>query len=168
MAVFVVSGLWHGANWTFVTWGALNALFIMPTVFFQLRGKQTDQVCDGRLCPTLLEAVQMGITFAAICVTWILFRSETLSDALAYFIRMVEQCTTYPGGILVAFRYFRFEPAVLLVLTLLCCEWISRWRSFRFDALPRPARWCLYQATFLSVIWFTLYREPTRFIYFQF
>lgn len=166
--VFVVSGLWHGANWTFVAWGALNAALVLPTLFKPMAGSQHDAIADGRFFPTITEAVQVAITFAAICFAWILFRSESIGDAVAYIVRMFEQCVRYPGGVLVAFRRYRFEPAVFLVIGLLVSEWLSRWNRFSFDRLPLPIRWGLYQAVLSFTVWSAFYREPSEFIYFQF
>jgi alginate O-acetyltransferase complex protein AlgI len=166
--VFVVSGLWHGANWTFVVWGTLNAVLIMPVLFVTMSGKQTDQIADGRLLPSLRETLQMALTFAAICVTWIVFRSESIGQAGDYIHRMIDQSVRHPGGVLVAFRKYRFEPALLLVVALLSAEWISRWNRFSFDRLPIVVRWGLYQVIFSIVIWLAFYREPSEFIYFQF
>ncbi|WP_197451939.1 MBOAT family O-acyltransferase [Rosistilla carotiformis] len=168
LIVFVVSGLWHGANWTFIVWGAVNALMIMPILFIQMGGRGTEPVAEGRLLPSLRETLQMGITFAAICVTWIIFRSETLPDAYAYLCRMVDQCIAYPGGVLVAFRRYRYEPAMIFVVSLAVCEWLSRWKQFSFDRLPLGFRWSIYQVAFSIVVWSAVYRKPTEFIYFQF
>ncbi|MEZ6126149.1 MAG: MBOAT family O-acyltransferase [Planctomycetaceae bacterium] len=168
LIVFVVSGLWHGANWTFIAWGALNAVFIMPVLFIVHPGRQSDLVANGRLVPSLRESIQMLATFAVICFAWIFFRSESLSHATAYTSRMISECVNHPGGVLVAFRRYRFEPALLLIISLLATEWLSRWNSFSFDRLPLPIRWGLYQLTFSIVVWFSLYRKPTEFIYFQF
>ncbi|QDS88891.1 Peptidoglycan O-acetyltransferase [Rosistilla ulvae] len=168
LIVFVVSGLWHGANWTFIAWGAVNALMIMPILFIPMGGRGTESVADGRLLPSLRETLQMVITFAAICVTWIIFRSETLPDAYAYLCRMVDQCIAYPGGVLVAFRRYRYEPAMILVVSLVASEWISRWKQFSFDRLPLGVRWTLYQLVFSVVVWIAMYRDTSEFIYFQF
>jgi alginate O-acetyltransferase complex protein AlgI len=168
LIVFVVSGLWHGANWTFIAWGALNAVLIMPVLFIPHSGRQTDRISDGRLLPTIREAIQMIATFTAVCLTWILFRSESMGQATAYIYRMFSECLAHPGGALVAFRHYRFEPAFLLVVVLLSAEWLSRWQRFRFDSLPVVVRWGLYQVMFSVVVWFAFYRKPSEFIYFQF
>ena len=88
LIIFVVSGFWHGANWTFIIWGFLNALYIMPLVIFNLNRKNTNTVAEGRLLPNMKEFCQIIFTFAITVIAWVFFRSRTVADAFDYVGRI--------------------------------------------------------------------------------
>jgi D-alanyl-lipoteichoic acid acyltransferase DltB (MBOAT superfamily) len=78
--IFIVSGFWHGANWTFIAWGALNALFIMPSIIIKTNRNNIDIVAQGKLFPTVKELFQIIMTFCLTVFAWIFFRSENLTS----------------------------------------------------------------------------------------
>ncbi len=82
--IFIVSGFWHGANWTFIVWGALNAVFMMPAMISGTNRHYLDVVAQGKIFPTLKEIFQLIITFTLTVFAWIFFRSENLSHAIDY------------------------------------------------------------------------------------
>lgn len=79
--IFLVSGFWHGANWTFIVWGFLNALFILPSIIFNTNRTNLDIVAQGKYFPTLKELVSMFFTFSLTVFAWVFFRAENLSHA---------------------------------------------------------------------------------------
>ena len=82
--IFIVSGFWHGANWTFIVWGFLNALFIMPSIVLKTNRNNLNIVAEGRIFPNFREITQLIITFSLACFAWIFFRSNSVTDALGY------------------------------------------------------------------------------------
>ena len=90
--IFIVSGFWHGANWTFIIWGLVHALLYIPLF---LRGKNRQYtstvVAEDRWFPTIKELFQMGITFFSTMIAWVFFRSESVWDSYCYLLRMINE-----------------------------------------------------------------------------
>ncbi|MDE6843178.1 MAG: MBOAT family protein, partial [Muribaculaceae bacterium] len=137
--VFLISGLWHGANWTFIAWGLYHALLFTPK-FLQNKDKRTE-LTDSKLKP-FRESTAMAATFMLVVVGWVIFRSDTLSDAIHYI-----------GGMFTDWRYvgpFEGRLAVVSILLLVFGELISRGRPqpFNFPAKGifsyRMVRWIIY------------------------
>ncbi|MDR0745689.1 MAG: MBOAT family protein, partial [Mediterranea sp.] len=84
LIIFLVSGFWHGANWTFICWGAFHALLFLPLLLFGRNRKYTDVVAKGNVLPNLKEACQMLTTFLLVVIGWIIFRAETIHQAWDY------------------------------------------------------------------------------------
>ena len=83
-AIFLVSGFWHGASWTFLVWGLLNALYFLPLLLLKQNRKNTNTVAENSWLPSPRECVQMGITFFITVIAWVFFRAENLTDAFLY------------------------------------------------------------------------------------
>lgn len=164
LIIFLVSGFWHGADWTFVCWGAFHALLFFPLFFLGRNRKYTDVVACGKRLPSLKEAGQMLATFSLAVVGWILFRAETIHQAWDYMVCMVT-------------RFHLAMPeygkkALIYILILLIIEWLQREKQFglQFDAEGifryRAVRWSAYYALFIGSILCAGTQE--EFIYFQF
>jgi alginate O-acetyltransferase complex protein AlgI len=82
--IFLVSGFWHGANWTFLIWGFLNALYFLPLLLTNQNRTNLDIVAKNKWLPNFKEIVQMGTTFGLTVFAWIFFRSDSVSSAFAY------------------------------------------------------------------------------------
>lgn len=164
--IFVVSGFWHGASWTFIAWGALNAVYFLPLLLADKNRKYLDIVAKDKVLPTLRELVSMGGTFFLTVIAWVFFRAESLSHALSYLAGMFSVSTltipVFPNetGALIT---------VVFVLILLLFEWIGREEDFaiaRIDHWPKTYRYLLYHAIVIVII---LYGGTQQeFIYFQF
>jgi alginate O-acetyltransferase complex protein AlgI len=166
--IFLVSGLWHGANWTFIAWGLLNALFIMPSILLKTNRVNLEIAAKGRVLPTLREFGAILATFSLTVFAWIIFRAENL-----------DQAATYIGGIFTRSLFTvpsveRMDEAVVImcfVLAFLVVEWIGREEQFAIArvglAWPRPARWAFYSLLIFALGMFMQTTE-TPFIYFQF
>jgi len=160
--IFLVSGFWHGANWTFIGWGLLHALFFMPLLLLKTNRSNVDVVADGRLFPTLEEFFKMTGTFLLVVFTWILFRSETIKDALSYTRRIFSKSLIdKPVEITKSLLPF---IAILFVF-----EWINRKEQHGL-AFPNIHRrlitWPIYFMLLLLIIWNGAAQQS--FIYFQF
>ncbi|HXD78041.1 MAG TPA: MBOAT family O-acyltransferase [Puia sp.] len=163
--IFLVSGFWHGANWTFICWGALNALFILPSVILKTNRNNLEIVAKGRSAPTLRELAAMALTFALTVLAWIFFRSDSLPGAFSFIAGIFSPSLFYPFPTLHLHRYF-MVPLVCFFLT----EWYGREDPYaiaRFQLWPKTLRWAAYYAIFFYISYFSSY-APQQFIYFQF
>ena len=162
-AVFLVSGLWHGANWTFLAWGAFHAACFLPLL---LRGRNrrhvTDGVAEGRLLPSAREAAAMLATFALVVVGWTLFRASDIATAGAWLAKML----SFSDWTMRQVSLGEIPSAVLVVAPLVLIEWFNRGRDV--PRLPRgkALRWLVYAAFVAFGLWNK--PEPQAFIYFQF
>lgn len=161
--IFLLSGFWHGANWTFIVWGLLNALFIMPSIIFNRNRNNLDIVARGRIWPNGREIVQISITFLLTVFAWIFFRSAHVSDAWRYIGGIFSASLfTMPS---VFPKYLFFYLIVFFIM-----EWSGREEHFaiaRFGlSWKKPARWLLYYLLIAAI--FTFSGGEQQFIYFQF
>lgn len=160
--IFIVSGFWHGANWTFIAWGALNAIFFIPLLVLKLNRNNTDTVAKGRFFPTIRESFSMLFTFVIVVFGWIFFRADSISIAMDYIKRMLRlhldidmlQIERYP------FEIFPF------ILILLGFEWFSR--NIEFPLYSDKYSLVKVSSVILMILVFGSYSEIQEFIYFQF
>ncbi|MEO9967575.1 MAG: MBOAT family O-acyltransferase [Reichenbachiella sp.] len=159
--VFVVSGLWHGANLTFVFWGLLNALFFIPSIILGSNRKHLDTVAENSVVASFQEIIQMISTFGLIAITWIFFRSETWSDGWQYTSRLFQFA---PSANL--FGLLIYLPYVGLLVII---EWLGRHKDCAIDhKIDNLWLGRIYYAIIaIFVILFASYDEQA-FIYFQF
>lgn len=167
LIIFLVSGFWHGANWTFIIWGFLNALYIMPSIIFKTNRNNLDIVAKGKLLPSLRELFSMGITFGLTVFAWIFFRANNLTHAWNIIIKI------FSTNFLI-FPEFdgddSMKPKILMTLIFIVIEWLGREQQYAIANLelkfPKFIRWIIY----FSIIIATLYFGGTeqQFIYFQF
>lgn len=163
--IFIVSGFWHGANWTFIVWGALNAIYFVPLLLSAKNRSNLDTVASNSSLPTLKEFLQMATTFILICSTWVFFRAATVGDAIGYFKGIaVNKLLPAPG-------YFNIDLVTLvgLLLAFIAAEWTTRMKSVAvMDSVKnRYVRYAIYYILVLAVFLFGSFREA-EFIYFQF
>lgn len=163
----MVSGFWHGANWTFIAWGLLNAIYILPSVFFGTNRVNLDIVAKGRIFPTVKELTQIIATFTLTVFAWIFFRASTLTHAAEY-IKNIFRKTLFA---LPEFEKIGFKWSLIYFLVFFfLIEWFGREHNFALENLGakkyRPLRIVLYYAV-IAVIMSTKTIEQ-QFIYFQF
>ncbi len=160
LIVFVVSGFWHGANWTFLAWGLLNGLYFIPLFLRSRNRKHLDVVAAGRVLPTFHQGAQMLSTFALTVVAWIFFRSPSIGDALQYLARLFSPRVAYLPS--------EYLGALPIVLFLVGWEWMQRDKQHGL-AIERTGvvwRQMAYVGLTTLVVWF--FRGEQTFIYFQF
>jgi len=166
--IFIVSGFWHGANWTFIAWGFLNALFIMPSIVLQTNRNNLEIVAKGRIFPTLIELVQICSTFAMAVFAWIFFRAENISHALHYISGIFSPSLfSIPH-----YKDMRTSLVILfIVFIFMCIEWLGREEQHALAKFGltwnRFARWFFYSLLVFTIGMF-MRTEETPFIYFQF
>jgi alginate O-acetyltransferase complex protein AlgI len=161
--VFILSGLWHGANWTFVFWGLLHALYYMPLLFAP-EGKFIGSINESDIPSLNIKDVgRILVTFTFTTLAWIFFRSPTLSDAFTY-IRKIFSVSLFETP--AAMPYVTLFFLVLFVIV----EWIGRKEQFAIARMglnwKRGARLAFYYALLLVIFFFA--GTPQEFIYFQF
>lgn len=159
--VFLVSGFWHGANWTFIAWGGIHAALFIP-VF--LMGKNRTYLDEGRhLVPNFGEILQMMLTFTLVTVAWVFFRAGTIGEAWGYLTSVLLN-PVLPKN----FSWFGYDLRIALILFLVL-EWIGR---FQFNWLDRiKEKWYRYPAYFFTaflIVFWGVFTEAKEFIYFQF
>ena len=87
--IFLVSGFWHGANWTFIVWGLYHAILFIPSFVFKSNRKYNgDVVAVNKQLPYSRDLILMLINFLLVTIGWVFFRSENLSSAFIYLERM--------------------------------------------------------------------------------
>ncbi len=171
---FLLSGLWHGANWTFVIWGALNGFYlIMSLVTAGVRGRVAAVVGLVRH-PNAHAALRVLVTFGLTCVAWVFFRANSLGDALHAFTGAIARPTLHQvlPDILRAEGITKLEVAysAMLIVALILFEIIQRRVNVPrlFEAQPAWVRWPAYYAACMAIWLFGISGEAKAFIYFQF
>jgi D-alanyl-lipoteichoic acid acyltransferase DltB (MBOAT superfamily) len=163
--VWAISGLWHGADWTFVCWGLFHAVILNIYNVFGIRSKYEHDVAQGRLFPNIKEFGQITLTFSLAVIGWILFRAESMPQAADYFSAMINNPFLHGT-----------EMPDLSILYICALFFIAEWfqrdkqhvlqfpdrRIFRY----RAVRWCIYYILIIVIIAYT--GKSQDFIYFQF
>jgi alginate O-acetyltransferase complex protein AlgI len=162
LIIFLVSGFWHGANWTFVLWGGLHALFFLPLLLGKQNRRHLNQVAEDKFIPSFRELYQILFTFALTCIAWIFFRAESLVDAVNY-IRKIFTNLRFELQYLSIERY---NVEMLLILGLFVLfEWFHRQLEHPFTG---SAKWLKITAVILLLLTLGVYSNHQEFIYFQF
>jgi len=165
--IFLVSGFWHGANWTFIVWGLLNALYIMPSIIFNTHRNNLEIVAKGKIVPNFKEFTSIIITFLLTIFAWIFFRSANVSSAVHY-IEGIFSCSlfTIPN-----FRGM-FKAMIILFICVLffIIEWKGREDDFAIKnfAIKTKSyyRWGFYYVLLVCLLYFAVKEQV--FIYFNF
>ncbi len=152
MAVFLVSGLWHGANWTFVVWGALNGLYFI--VFLVVNGDGKTAVRSMRPAPAVSSFLCRLGTFHLILVTWVFFRAASISDAATILSRVSGSLPSLPHLLRVRLTSGGMPVTLALVGVLLAIEALDETAPFwqRLSAQPTFVRWPVYYALLFAMI----------------
>lgn len=165
--IFIVSGFWHGANWTFIVWGLLNALYIMPSIIFNTNRNNLDTVAHGKNLPSIRELAMMLLTFTLTVLAWIFFRADNIGHAYSYISGIFSTSlftVPYYNGIGLA------VPTIILTIIFIIIEWIGREEQFAIANLglkwKRPIRFAMYYIIIIAIFWFG--GKEQQFIYFQF
>jgi alginate O-acetyltransferase complex protein AlgI len=168
--IFIVSGFWHGANWTFIVWGLLNALYIMPSIVFNTNRNNLDIVAKGKYLPTLKDLFSIGITFSLTVFAWIFFRAENLRHAMRYISQIFSSSLFSVPKILFSSPTIRPNFLFILLIIFIFIEWIGREQKYAIEKLgfkfPRIIRWSLYYIMILVISYYA--GSEQQFIYFQF
>ncbi|MBR7023594.1 MAG: MBOAT family protein [Bacteroidales bacterium] len=169
--IFLLSGFWHGANWTFIAWGAYHAILFLPLILTGKNRKYTNQIAEGRLLPTIKETGQMLLTFFLAVVGWIIFRAPGMPTVLHYLQGMCQF-----GTLRASYRFFTLPemwPTNLFIVVMLVVEWFQRGKEHGMSKNVKLHRvqndYVLAVIYALLLVLFILFGgQLTSFIYFQF
>ena len=158
LVTFTVSGLWHGANWTFISWGALHGVYYVPEILRD--GKARRDV------PSLRDLPAIGLTFFLVVIAWVFCRSADLGQAGAFIYHMGANMATSPGASLLWCATSQFWWIVLLLVV----EWRAREQEHALASLPQniTLRWAVYAVLTLAILLHIDTQTAHEFIYFQF
>jgi D-alanyl-lipoteichoic acid acyltransferase DltB (MBOAT superfamily) len=165
--IFIVSGFWHGANWTFIVWGALNAIYFLPLLLLGKNRVNTNVVAEGNYLPSVKEFLQISLTFGLTVFSWIFFRANNIEHAWSYINKIFSYSIfemPYYSGIGVT------PPILVLIVIFIVIEWMGREGEFAISRFAlnwyRPFRLAFYYILFIIMMkWGGSQQE---FIYFQF
>lgn len=165
--VFAVSGFWHGANWTFIVWGILNALYFIPLLLTNRNRSNLQIVAKGKVIPTAKDVYHMLITFGLTLIAWIFFRSVDVHHAILYIHNM------FSADIFSLPRIPEMKHALLTLLFIvffMIIEWLGRENKYAIEHFgckwKQRFRYGFYYALIIAIFWFA--GEQQQFIYFQF
>jgi D-alanyl-lipoteichoic acid acyltransferase DltB (MBOAT superfamily) len=161
--IFLVSGFWHGANWTFIVWGALNALYIMPSIILNTNRNNLEIVAKGKFLPSVKDFCHILLTFGLTVIAWIFFRAASVSQAFLYLKGIFSNSIlSIPENLP--------KMELLLCGCFLLMEWLGRENNYAIANFGKSwsviFRWSFYLFLILMLIYFGA--KEQNFIYFQF
>ncbi len=168
LVTFGISGLWHGANWTYVIWGLQNGVYLVVgwiTQPWRARGYEAIGLREGH---ALRVALGIAVTFSLTCAAWVVFRAQSLGDAW-HILTHWHAGWDWTNVKTQHFQLKHFAPALAAIAALEAAQWIERRTSFSgwLARWPVAPRWCAYVAFVFVIILTGVYRSH-QFIYFQF
>lgn len=171
MIIFLLSGLWHGANWTFIIWGAFHGLLFLPLIVAGKNRRFMDAPAAGRIMPSVGEFLSMAVTFVLVMMGWIMFRADNVAEGFGYikacFVADASATTTISA--LLAGSQTQLILTIFSIAVLQLTDWTQRAKSFGLqicEGRPAVVRWGIYIALIFIIIVFA--GEQAQFIYFQF
>jgi D-alanyl-lipoteichoic acid acyltransferase DltB (MBOAT superfamily) len=171
---FLLSGLWHGANWTFVIWGALNGFYLIFSLFTKDVREKFNRAIGLASHPRLHTIVSVLITFGLTCIAWVFFRAETMTDAIHVLTAAVARPTLHqivPDQVRAEF-ISKYEVLFdfMLIGGLMVFEFVSTRMNIvrQFRMQPAWVRWPVYYATCMAIWLLGISTAAKAFIYFQF
>ena len=163
LRIFLVSGFWHGANWTFIVWGTYHAFLFLPSILLGKNRRYTNSVAENRILPNVKEFFQMGITFILVLFGWIIFRAEDIHH-FWFYISKIFSSSFFTVPHLVSTKI------ISLIVIFMVIEWTGRKNQYALEKLGlkwKPIfRYGLYYIIMILVFLFA--GKEQQFIYFQF
>ena len=161
--IFLVSGFWHGANWTFIVWGTLHAFYFLPLLITKKNRHNIETVAKRKVVPTIKELASMILTFCLTALAWVFFRAKTVSEAFEYLKNMFR--FNFKEGI----QFLEFERYAVELLLLLSLFIVVEWNS-REQEHPIKGKGTMLKALIIlvGILILGVFSSPADFIYFQF
>lgn len=176
LIIFIVSGFWHGANWTFIIWGVINALYFLPLMFFGKNRKNIDIVAKNKIFPGFRDLLAMGTTFLLTIFAWIFFRAETLTHAISYLQNMFSYSffSFLSGFYAITIDVTKIYLIFIYIFIAVIVEWINREKQHGLEIIVKNNK--LYNKILRGMFYIFLCvfiilntrNEAADFIYFQF
>ena len=174
--IFIVSGFWHGANWTFIVWGALNAIYFLPLMLTNNNRKHLDIVAEDRILPRMKELLQIFFTFSLTVIAWIFFRAENIPHALSFISRILSpsifSIPDFAGmtNMTKSTGLIEMIVVIMFVFFFIIIEWNGRREEYAIAKLglkwSQYLRWGFYCLVSVTILLFL--GDKQNFIYFQF
>lgn len=169
--IFLVSGFWHGANWTFIAWGLIHATLFLPLLLTNRNRHHTNEISQGRAFASFKDIGKIILTFGLVTLAWVFFRAENISIAIDYLNQMfLRNLMIHPGQLILFLNELISQEVFYFLFLLLGFEWLNRAKhhglDFEISTNFKLARWAVYSLLIISITWFTGAGE--QFIYFQF
>jgi alginate O-acetyltransferase complex protein AlgI len=160
--IFLLSGFWHGANWTFIIWGGLNALYFLPLLVTNKNRHNLEVVAINRKLPSFKEIINMFLTFFLVCFAWIFFRAESVSQALLYIKNI------FTKTLFLLPNPFPYKVLCFIVV-MVFIEWINRekFHGLEIKSYNPWLRKVLYVVIIFIILRYANFGSK-EFIYFQF
>ncbi|WP_349679467.1 MBOAT family O-acyltransferase [Flavobacterium sp. UBA6135] len=161
--IFLLSGFWHGANWTFLFWGFLHALFFIPLLLANKNRKNLEIAAPKKIKSALLTFFQIAVTFSLVSIAWIFFRSSSISFAFSYIDNLFS---------ISLFSSPEIFPKTLLgfIFLFIMIEWFGRKDNYAIEKFAlnwkKPNRIVFYYILTLLILYY--YGRDYQFLYFQF
>lgn len=166
--IFIISGFWHGANWTFIVWGIFNAFLFLPLLITKKNRTNLDVVSKGKVLPTFKEMFGIVTTFILVTFGWIFFRAKSIDHALNYISTIFSKSIVDIPSLNIS-RYYMIQ-IIFLILFFLLIEWFGREHNFALEKLGlkwKPIFRLLFYFGLVFIIALYIGKEQ-QFIYFQF
>ncbi|MBD0726446.1 membrane-bound O-acyltransferase family protein [Flavobacterium sp. L1I52] len=160
--IFLVSGFWHGANWTYVVWGFINALYFLPLLLRKSNRNNIEIVELDKSWNSVKVVANILLTFALSCLAWVFFRANTITDAFLYLKKMLTN-GIFSSQYLANERY-NYE-LVLMLVAFIAVEWNHRTKEEPISGKYQTVKLALCLAAIITLGTYSDYKE---FIYFQF
>jgi D-alanyl-lipoteichoic acid acyltransferase DltB (MBOAT superfamily) len=171
---FLVSGFWHGANWTYIIWGALHGFYLMFSIWTQPLRHAACHLTKLDRYPALHKYIKIAITFSLVCVAWIFFRARNINDAWYVLTHLLNLSQGTPFIDEYQLRHMGLSryDLIVAIAAIIMMEYmhaIQRHRSIRHMLAEKPwwQRWTVYTVLILGLVFFGIF-GVNQFIYFQF
>lgn len=164
-AIFLASGLWHGANWTYIFWGGFHALCFVPLIVLNKTRENIGQIAPGKSLPSFREARGMVMTFLLFVFSIIIFRAPTITDAWLFIKHIISDGIMSPAY----YDKYMVTPALVGIVVMMIVEWVQRERRHPLDIAFIRQSWLrilIYYALTFAILLYT--GQNQTFLYFQF
>jgi D-alanyl-lipoteichoic acid acyltransferase DltB (MBOAT superfamily) len=165
--IFLVSGFWHGANWTFIVWGTFHAILFLPLILLNKNRKYTDTVAENKVLPCIKELFQILLTFGIVVIGWIFFRANNIHHAWSYIAKIFSSSLftipDFPDKKMVFM-------SLILIFIFMAIEWLGRTKQYAIEKLNFMHKWYIRWGFYyvIIVMIFLFGGKEQQFIYFQF
>lgn len=170
LIVFFLSGLWHGANWTYVAWGIYNGALVILFTLLSSISTRNKIISNNSFSSSIKEFGKIIMTFLFVVVGWIFFRAESLPQAFDYIANIFDSSIiSYPNFGQIGLDFTQITYTIVFILILQITDWVQRKQDFGLEISNikyRTVRWGIYISLLLI---FTVFSgTQNEFIYFQF
>jgi D-alanyl-lipoteichoic acid acyltransferase DltB (MBOAT superfamily) len=166
LMTYIISGFWHGANWTFLIWGFMNGLYYLPLILTKGKGKYSEIVAARSMLPNIKEILQITVTFLLFTFSMIFFRSESIGRSLSFIFSIFNNIHLSPA---IMINWLQ-SSSVIFVILLTIIEWVQRKKQHALEIGTYPGflRWSIYISAIAAFIYLGQFESNQQFIYFQF